>query len=150
MCTFCSIINRELEGYFVYEDDKFAAILDKYPVSLGHTLVIPKNHFENYLEADEDTLAELAKVVKLVSLGIKDAVKADGLRLLTNIGRSAGQVIFHLHVHIIPTWEGDYPDIFKGFKPRKEQEKEYYELLQKIIRESIENLKRKIGDYKWG
>ncbi|BFH72549.1 HIT family protein [Sulfurisphaera javensis] len=150
MCLFCGIINKELEGFFIYEDNNYVAILDKYPISPGHTLVIPKKHFENYLDADDNTLSELAKVVKIVSLGVKDAVKADGLRILTNIGESAGQVIFHLHIHVIPTWEGDYPELFKSFKPRREQSKEYYELLQKIIRESIEKLKRKTGDDKWG
>lgn len=140
MCIFCGIINRQLDSYIVYEDEKFVAILDKFPVSPGHTLVIPKRHFENYLEADDETLSELGKVVKLVALGVKNAVNADGLRILTNIGRSAGQVIFHFHVHIIPRWNDSYPKIFKDFKPRRENDKKYYELSQKIIRDSIEKI----------
>lgn len=141
MCIFCKIINGELEGYFVYEDEEFVAILDKYPVSPGHTLVMPKQHFENYLEAPEELLAELAKVVKTIAIAVKSALKADGIRILTNVGESAGQVIFHLHVHIVPTWIREYPEDFKSFIPRKQMSEEYYNLLQKVIREYIEKIK---------
>lgn len=143
MCIFCKILNRQLDGYFVYEDEHFAAFLDKYPVSPGHTLVVPKEHFENYLEAPEDVLSGLAKIVKLVAIGVKEAVGADGVRILTNVGESAGQVIFHLHVHIIPTWINGYPENFKGFIPRREMERQYYESLQKIISEYINRIKEK-------
>lgn len=146
MCTFCKILNRQLDGYFVYEDEHFAAFLDKYPVAPGHTLVVPKEHFENYLETPEEVLSGLAKVVKIVSIAVKDAVKADGVRILTNVGESAGQVIFHLHVHIIPTWANDYPEIFKYFTPRREMSSQYYELLQKVINESVKMIKDK---YNW-
>lgn len=149
MCLFCNIINRELEGYIVYEDNLASAFLDKFPVTPGHTLVVPKKHYDNYLEADEETLSQLARVTKIVALGVMEAVKADGIRILTNIGESAGQVVFHLHLHVIPTWMKEYPSMFSSFKPRREQSKEYYELLQKIIRESVDKIKRSIGDSKW-
>ena len=143
MCTFCKILNRQLPGYLVYEDSNFAAFLDKYPITPGHTLVVTKEHFENYLETPEEVLSELAKVVKLVAIGVKEAVKADGIRILTNIGESAGQVIFHLHVHIVPMWAEGYPEIFKDFIPRREQSIHYYETLQKIISESIKRNSKK-------
>ena len=143
MCTFCKILNRQLTGYFVYEDKDFAAFLDKYPAAPGHTLVVTKEHFENYLEAPEEILSGLAKVVKIVAIGVKEAVKADGIRILTNVGESAGQVIFHLHVHIVPTWTNGYPEVFKDFMPRREMNVQYYESLQKVISELIKRIKEK-------
>ncbi|MBP1357738.1 MAG: HIT domain-containing protein, partial [Sulfolobus sp.] len=107
----------------------------------GHTLVMPKQHFENYLEAPEEFLSDLAKVVKTVAIAVKSALKADGIRILTNVGESAGQVIFHLHVHIVPTWIGEYPEDFKSFIPRKQMSEEYYNLLQKVIKEYIKKIK---------
>ena len=138
-CIFCSIISGKLPGYKVYEDDKVVAILDKYPISPGHTLVMPKEHFENYLESPDDLLAYTAIAAKRIAKAIKEELRADGVRILTNVGASAGQVIFHLHIHIIPTWSEGFPQEFSDFVPRREQPKEYYESLSKRLSEKIKS-----------
>jgi histidine triad (HIT) family protein len=108
MCLFCKILRGEEEGYILYRDDFFTAFLDKFPVTPGHTLIATNNHFDNILEVDDETLERVGKVVKLLGRAIKNALKADGIRVLTNVGRSSGQVIFHTHIHIIPSWEDDH------------------------------------------
>ena len=137
MCLFCRILRGEEEGYIVYRDDFFTAFLDKFPVSPGHTLIATNTHFDNILEVDDETLERVGKVVKFLGRAIKNALRADGVRILTNVGRSSGQVIFHTHIHIIPSWEDDQ-EVFPNFKPRAEQPKEYYMKLQRIIIEGIE------------
>ncbi|MGC9105289.1 MAG: HIT family protein [Thermoprotei archaeon] len=132
-CIFCSILSRKADGYIVYEDERVAAILDKFPISPGHTLVMPKVHYSDYLVVDDNDLVHIALVAKKLAKKIKERIGADGVRLLTNVGASAGQVIFHLHVHIIPTWEEGYPNEFKDFVPRKEQPKDYYTKLAQLI-----------------
>ena len=136
-CVFCSIISGKLQGYRVFEDESLVAILDKFPISPGHTLVMPKEHYENYLESPDDLLAKLAVKAKKIAMAVKDELRADGVRLLTNIGASAGQVIFHLHVHIIPTWSDGFPPEFSDFVPRKEQPRYYYESLSRRFSEKI-------------
>ncbi len=140
MCLFCKIINREEVGYFVYEDDNFVAFLDKFPAVPGHTLLVAKKHYDNILEIPNDYLSNLAKPLKIVSIGVMRALKADGIRILTNVGRSAGQVIFHTHIHLIPSWSLSYPPGYENFIARKEQPKEYYEKTARIIKEEIDNL----------
>ncbi len=140
MCLFCDIINGKDHGYIVYEDDNVVAFLDKFPITPGHTLVVPRSHYENLLEIPSEVLSHFCERVKIIAIGVKNALGADGIRILTNIGRSAGQVVFHSHFHIVPMWSSD-PNISMNFVPRKEQPKEYYEYIQKIIIESLKNIK---------
>ena len=104
-CTFCEIVRGERDAYKVYEDDDTLVILDIYPVSKGHLLVIPKEHHE----AIEDMPTALLKKVWLVASAMaklyRKELRAPGVNLLNNSGRAAGQIIFHFHVHVIPRWE---------------------------------------------
>jgi len=101
-CRFCRIIKGELEAYYVYKDSDIVAFLDRYPATEGHTLVVPVQHFENIYEIPEELLCKLIKVVKRIAIAIKNSLGADGIRIVQNNEREAGQVIFHLHFHIIP------------------------------------------------
>ncbi|EWG07538.1 MAG: histidine triad nucleotide-binding protein [Candidatus Aramenus sulfurataquae] len=132
MCIFCDIIHGKLEGYIIYRNKFATVILDKYPISPGHTLILSNTHYENFLEVSHEDICEISKVINAVAKAVKDSVNAEGIRVLTNVGKSAGQVIFHFHTHVIPTWD-DPPEEFKGFEPRKEQGKEYYESLKNVI-----------------
>lgn len=105
-CVFCRIVNKEEDAYVVYEDDHVIAILDKYPVSRGHTLVMPKRHYRDLLEIPEDELCRVMKITKLVARAVKEGLKAPGVRIVQNNGSEAGQVIFHIHFHVIPMGEG--------------------------------------------
>jgi histidine triad (HIT) family protein len=101
-CVFCQIIKKESPANFVYEDDHVVAFLTNRPVNEGHTLVVPKKHYENIYEVPDDEIAHLFKVVKQVSVAVRDTMAADGIRVVQNNGSAAGQVIFHFHVHVIP------------------------------------------------
>lgn len=137
MCIFCKIVKGEEKAYIVYEDETTMAFLDKFPLAPGHTLVVTKTHFDNFLMLDKKSAQDLAYATNIVANAISKALNASGMRILTNIGRSAGQVIFHVHVHIIPTWDEDFPEEFSRFEPRKEQPIEYYEYLKRVINQHL-------------
>ena len=105
-CIFCKIARQEEPASRIYEDGKVLAFLDMRPVGEGHTLVIPKKHYENIHEIPEEEIANLFKIVKKLASAIKESMKADGLSVVQNNGRAAGQDVFHVHVHIIPRYEG--------------------------------------------
>lgn len=106
-CVFCKIINHKIPAHFVYENDKVVAFLDIAPINPGHTLVVPKIHCENILDAPEDVLAELIFATQRISQAILKGLGYHGFNLGVNNGRVAGQVIPHLHFHIIPRKIGD-------------------------------------------
>jgi histidine triad (HIT) family protein len=95
-------VRGEAPAGYVYEDEKVMAFLSTRPINVGHTLVVPKRHYENIFEISEEEVAHLSKVVQKVAYAVKKAASAEGIRIVQNNGEAAGQVIFHLHVHIIP------------------------------------------------
>jgi len=101
-CIFCEIAHKEAPANKVYEDEEVIAFLSIQPINIGHTLVVPKKHFVNIYEIPEDELAYLYKIVKKMANAVKNAVDAEGIRIVQNNGEAAGQVIFHFHVHVIP------------------------------------------------
>jgi histidine triad (HIT) family protein len=101
-CVFCKIISKGAPASIVYEDEAVVAFLSNRPVNEGHTLVVPKKHYENIYEIPEEDIAYLFKIVKRVALAVRDAMAAEGIRVVQNNGWAAGQVIFHFHVHVIP------------------------------------------------
>jgi histidine triad (HIT) family protein len=101
-CIFCQIIQKQLPASVVYEDEQVVAFLSNRPVNEGHTLVVPKKHYANIYEISEDETAYLFKIVKQVALAVRESVDAEGIRIVQNNGEAAGQVVFHLHVHVIP------------------------------------------------
>jgi histidine triad (HIT) family protein len=101
-CTFCKIVRKEAPASIVYEDEEVIAFMSIHPINVGHTLVVPKKHYENIYEISEEETAYLYKVVKKLAHAVKQAVDAEGIRIVQNNGEAAGQVIFHMHVHIIP------------------------------------------------
>jgi histidine triad (HIT) family protein len=101
-CVFCRIARKEEPASFVYEDEDVVAFLDTRPVNEGHTLVIPRKHYENICEIPDEELADLFKIVKILACSILKSVKADGISIVQNNGEAAHQIIFHLHVHVIP------------------------------------------------
>jgi histidine triad (HIT) family protein len=103
-CTFCKIVRGEAPASYVYGDEEVMAFLSTRPINVGHTLVAPKRHCENIFEISEEEVAHLSKIVKKVAYAVKKAVSAEGIRIVQNNGEAAGQVIFHLHVHIIPMY----------------------------------------------
>jgi histidine triad (HIT) family protein len=103
---FAKIIKGALPAYKVYEDDKTIAFLDIMPRAPGHTLVIPKHPVRNLLDVPADVLADVMRVAQRVANAAMKAFNADGITLQQFSERAGGQVVFHLHVHVIPRKEG--------------------------------------------
>lgn len=106
---FAKILRGELPCARVFEDDHALAFLDLYPQSRGHTLVLPKAPARNLLDIEEDALRELIVRVRRVALGVRAALRPDGLTISQFNGAAGGQSVFHLHFHIIPRWTGAEP-----------------------------------------
>lgn len=106
-CIFCRIVRGELSAHKVYEDSETLAFLDIYPMTDGHTLVIPKQHAERLSELPPELVGKLFQTVQRVSAQIVRALGAPALNVGFNDGRAAGQAVPHLHVHIIPRFPGD-------------------------------------------
>lgn len=130
MCVFCKIVNNEIPSYKVYEDDKVLAFLDISQATIGHTLVIPKEHFENIFALDENNAASIMKVVANLSKKLKSALNIEALNILNNSGALAGQTVNHFHIHLIPRYEND--GLVIKFSENKLSETEFKELLNKI------------------
>jgi histidine triad (HIT) family protein len=103
---FAKILRGEIPSHRVYEDDAVVAFMDVMPQGLGHTLVVPKAPSRNLLDADASTLGPLFTVVKQVALAVKKAFGADGVTVLQFNEPASGQTVYHLHVHVIPRFEG--------------------------------------------
>ena len=106
-CLFCKIINGEIPATKVYEDDNVLAFLDIHPVNLGHTLIVPKIHSDGLLDADDKVLEQMIVVTKKVAAAILRGLGYEAFNLEQNNGKIAGQVIPHLHWHIVPRTADD-------------------------------------------
>ena len=103
-CIFCDIMRNKLQHHLIYEDNNHIAILDKYPIDLGHSLVIPKKPYEKLTDMNSNEIAELfIKIPKIVNAILK-ATNADAFTIAQNNGKSAKQIVPHVHVHIIPRY----------------------------------------------
>ncbi|MFT3831736.1 MAG: HIT family protein [Micropruina sp.] len=105
-CLFCSIVAGDIPARRIYQDDRAVAFLDINPWKRGHTLVIPRRHVDDVLDADE-ALTEIAPAIASTSRLLVERLGADGLNLLSNAGAVAGQEVFHLHVHLVPRYADD-------------------------------------------
>lgn len=130
MCVFCKIINNEIPSYRVYEDEYCIAILDISQATIGHTLVMPKKHFKNILELDDETAKHLFKVTKDLSIKISKLPNVLGLNVLNNCGEKAGQSVDHFHIHIIPRYDSD--KVLFSFPQNKLSNEEFLKLLESI------------------
>jgi len=101
-CIFCKIIRGEIPSEKIYEDTHTVAILDINPVTPGHTLLLTKEHYPTFLETPPETMNQFIQSSYQVVKAVTSAIKAEGYNLLLNNNRCAGQVIPHMHLHIIP------------------------------------------------
>jgi histidine triad (HIT) family protein len=106
-CIFCKIASGQIPSVKIYEDDLIVAFLDTGPVSDGHTLVLPRQHVSQVHNCPPELLGGLASRLGKIAGAIVSAIGADGYNVLINNGRAAGQVVDHLHFHIIPRRAGD-------------------------------------------
>ncbi|GAA2872833.1 histidine triad (HIT) family protein [Aminobacter niigataensis] len=103
---FAKILRGEIPSHRVYEDDDVIAFMDVMPQGTGHTLVVPKSPSRNLLDADPATLGKLMAAVQKVARAVMSAFAADGVIVTQFNEEVAGQTVFHLHVHIVPRFEG--------------------------------------------
>lgn len=120
MCIFCDIIEGKIPSYTIYEDDTVKAFLDISQVTKGHTLVVPKVHYDNFLECDSETMKHVMEVAQTLGKSITHKLNANGMNILSNINEVAGQSVNHFHVHLIPRYDENDACVIK-FKESEEQ-----------------------------
>ena len=106
-CIFCKIAAGEIPSATLYEDEDFRVILDLGPASKGHALILPKEHYRNLYDIDDETLAKAALLAKKMVKKLTDVLGCDGYNVVQNNEPCAGQTVFHFHMHLIPRYEGD-------------------------------------------
>lgn len=106
-CPFCSIIKGESPVSMVYETDTTLAFMDINPINEGHVLIVPKAHFETLDDCDRETAKELMCAMQVVNKMVASAVRCEGVLNEIMNGEAAGQEVFHLHLHVIPRYQGD-------------------------------------------
>ena len=103
-CIFCKIANHEVPSSIIYEDDDVISFLDISQTTKGHALVIPKEHFDNFLAVDKETMHKVMDVAQRIGQADIAVLGAKGVNILTNVNKEAGQSVYHFHVHVIPRY----------------------------------------------
>ena len=103
-CIFCDILDRKHDSHLVYEDEDHIAILDKYPIDDGHTLVIPRKHHERITDMNSENVGKIFSLVPKIAKAVLLGAGADAFSLSQNNGKAAKQIIPHVHIHIIPRY----------------------------------------------
>lgn len=106
-CIFCKIVAKEIPATVIYEDDAVLVFMDIGPIIKGHALVIPKTHVDPVTDADDELVAKLHVTAKKIAMAQMNGLKADGVNIMQNNGPAAGQVVSHVHVHVIPRFNND-------------------------------------------
>ena len=130
-CIFCKIANGEIPSKTLYEDEDFRVILDLGPATKGHALMLPKNHFANLYELSDETAAKVLPLAKKVATQMTEKLGCDGFNLVQNNGETAGQTVFHFHLHMIPRYENDGQKI--GWIPGSPSQEELEEIKNTIV-----------------
>ena len=106
-CIFCRIVAGDIPSHKVYEDHETLAFLDINPAARGHTVVIPKQHAPDLFDISPEAAGAVTRTTQRVARIMRSVIQPDGVNVLQNNGSSAGQSVFHYHVHVIPRWDGD-------------------------------------------
>lgn len=106
-CIFCKLANGDIPTNTIYEDEDFRVILDNSPATKGHALILPKQHYADLFEIEDEMLAKAVKQAKKVISHEKSVLGCDGYNILQNNGEAAGQTVFHFHMHLIPRYAGE-------------------------------------------
>lgn len=104
-CIFCKLANGEIPANSIYEDETFRVILDAAPASRGHALILPKEHYADLYEIEEETVGLAMKLAKKLAIQMTQILQCDGFNLVQNNGEVAGQTVFHFHLHLIPRYK---------------------------------------------
>ena len=121
-CIFCKLANGEIPTATLYEDEDFRVILDASPAAKGHALIIPKEHYANLYELDDELAAKVLVLAKKMITKLTEILGCDGYNIVQNNGEAAGQTVFHFHMHLIPRYRDDGQKI--GWKPQEATQEE--------------------------
>lgn len=130
-CIFCKIVKGEVDSKIIYEDEDVISFLDRGQISKGHTLIVPKKHYENIFDVPKDVLEKVIITCKKIGLLCKEKLKADGINVVNASGKAAQQSVFHLHFHVVPRFEGDGLDLW--FHGKNEDPKNLEEIKEKLL-----------------
>lgn len=129
-CIFCKIAAGEIPSATLYEDEEFRVILDLGPASKGHALIIPKEHYRNLYDIDEELAAKAIKLAKKMVIKLTDVLGCDGYNIVQNNEECAGQTVFHFHMHMIPRYQNDHVGL--GWKIGELTEEDKKEIMDKM------------------
>ncbi|MFA5013433.1 MAG: HIT family protein, partial [Candidatus Paceibacterota bacterium] len=133
-CVFCKIANNEIPSFKIYEDDLILAFLDASPAAEGHTLIIPKRHFENIFDIENNYLNKIISTAKIIAEKMKSDLGVEGVNIYHASGKAAEQSVFHFHLHIIPRVPDDTID-FTGATNKN---------IKKLNPEEMEEIRKKL------
>ncbi len=105
-CIFCKILNKEIPSTLIFEDETISIIMDAFPESKGHCLIITKQHYKDLFEVPKETLNHIIQTSQKLAKAVKKSLNTDGIKMAQFNGKSAGQTVFHYHMHIIPAYSG--------------------------------------------
>ncbi len=131
-CIFCKIVKGDIPCAKIFEDEKVVSFLDIGPANKGHALIVTKEHYETLLDVPDEVLDDLMNKAKKISRAMSSAIGAEGINILMNNKKVAGQLVPHAHVHIIPRFNGDGIEL--NWKTKKYDDKEIDEFKEKIAK----------------
>lgn len=131
-CIFCKLANGDIPTNVIYEDDTFTVIMDAAPATKGHCLILPKEHYANIYELDEEVAGKVFKLAKKLAAEMTEKLGCDGFNVVQNNGETAGQTVFHFHMHLIPRYKDDNQKIgWNPLSPSADEQKAILEVLTK-------------------
>ena len=136
-CLFCKISSGEIPSKKITEDTDTFTFLDINPRNPGHTLVIPKKHYTTLLDMPENEVGRLFESVRTIAESVRKGTKADGLSIVQSNGKAAGQVVTHVHVHIIPRYLSEGPVSLEGVLAVKKMPEETINQISDAIKASM-------------
>lgn len=131
-CIFCKLANGVFPTNYIYEDEDFKVILDASPATKGHALILPKEHYANIYEMDEELLGKAMKLGKKIIEHETKVLNCDGYNVVQNNGVAAGQTVFHYHMHLIPRYGETNDRTMVNWKPNEIPEDEMKEICAKM------------------
>lgn len=134
-CIFCKIVQKIIPNAIVYENNNFLVFMDKYPINYGHSLLVPKQHYNTILDMPTELVGEMYALVPKLAKAIITVIDSDGFNINQNNGKSANQIVPHVHVHIVPRYSKEK---IKGQWPSRQIAK--IEELRQLASKISENL----------
>jgi histidine triad (HIT) family protein len=135
-CVFCRIIAGETPAEILFENQLVVSILDTNPIHFGHALVMPRRHFRDFLDLEQDCYSSLLEATQIITRALVKSLNLEGYNLFSNNGVIAGQSVFHFHLHVTPRYQNDDIRFVLKLKKYENGEMQYY---ANLIKQNIES-----------